>query len=133
MKLKISALTSKYLSVLAAMILFFIAFVAGSVLYRGFFSLQTFFNLFIDKAFLLVSATGMSLVILSGGIDLSVGSVLAFTTMVIASLTEFAHLSPALAVVIALAAGSLIGLCMGLMIAYWPNAYTQVKICKKKL
>ena len=112
-------LTTKYLSVIAATVLFFIAFIAGSALYRGFFSLQTFFNLFIDKSFLLVSATGMSLVILSGGIDLSVGSVLAFATMIISSLTEFAGVHPALAVAIALAAGSLIGLSMGLIIAYW--------------
>ncbi|MDR0624265.1 MAG: sugar ABC transporter permease YjfF [Treponema sp.] len=118
-KTRVSAFTSKYLSVIAASALFFIAFIIGSVLYRGFFDLQTFFNLFIDKAFLLVSAAGMSLVILSGGIDLSVGSVLAFTTMVIASLTEFAHMNPVLAVLIALAAGSLMGLGMGLMIACW--------------
>ncbi|MDR0877016.1 MAG: sugar ABC transporter permease YjfF [Treponema sp.] len=111
--------SSKYLSVIAAAVLFFIAFIAGSVLYRGFFSLQTFLNLFIDKSFLLVSATGMTLVILSGGIDLSVGSVLAFTTMVIASLTEAAHLNPFLAILIGLAAGALMGFGMGLMIAYW--------------
>ena len=118
-KINVSAFTSKYLSVIAASALFFIAFIAGSVLYRGFFSLQTFFNLFIDKSFLLVSATGMTLVILSGGIDLSVGSVLAFTTMVIASLTEFAHLNPFLAILIALTAGSLMGFGMGLIIACW--------------
>ena len=118
-KLNFSAFSSKYLSVIAATALVFIAFVFGSVSYRGFFDLQTFFNLFIDKSFLLVSATGMSLVILSGGIDLSVGSVLAFTTMVISALTEFAHMNPALAVLIALAAGSLMGLGMGLIIAYW--------------
>jgi simple sugar transport system permease protein len=117
--MNLSALTSKYLSVIAASTLFFIAFIAGSVLYRGFFDLQTFFNLFIDKAFLLVSATGMTLVILSGGIDLSVGSVLAFTTMAIASLTEMAHLNPFLAILVALAAGALMGLGMGLIIAYW--------------
>ena len=114
-----TAFTSKYLSVIAAAVLFFIAFAAGSVLYRGFFDLQTFFNLFIDKAFLLVSATGMTLVILSGGIDLSVGSVLAFTTMIISALTEFAGVHPAVAVLIALVTGSLIGLSMGLIIAYW--------------
>ncbi|MDR2480540.1 MAG: sugar ABC transporter permease YjfF [Treponema sp.] len=118
-KLNFSTFSSKYLSVVAATALVFIAFVFGSLSYRGFFDLQTFFNLFIDKAFLLVSATGMSLVILSGGIDLSVGSVLAFTTMVISALTEFAHMNPALAVLIALAAGSLMGLGMGLIIAYW--------------
>jgi simple sugar transport system permease protein len=117
--IKISTFTSRYLSVVAASTLFFAAFIAGSVLYRGFFSLQTFLNLFIDKSFLLVSATGMSLVILSGGIDLSVGSVLAFTTMVIASLTEFAHINPALAILIALALGSLMGLGMGSIIAFW--------------
>ncbi|MDR2553775.1 MAG: sugar ABC transporter permease YjfF [Treponema sp.] len=109
----------KYLSVAAATALFFAAFIYGSASYRGFFSLQTFLNLFIDKSFLLVSAVGMSLVILSGGIDLSVGSVLAFTTMVIAALTEFAHVNPALAVLAALAAGSLMGLGMGLMISCW--------------
>jgi len=114
-----SGITTKYLSVIAATFLFFVAFIIGSALYRGFFSLQTFLNLFIDKSFLLVSATGMSLVILSGGIDLSVGSVLAFTTMIISSLTEFAGVHPAIAVLVGLAAGSFIGLCMGLIIAYW--------------
>jgi simple sugar transport system permease protein len=116
---KVTGLTSKYLSVIAAVMLFFVAFAAGSVLYRGFFSLQTFFNLFIDKAFLLVSATGMSLVILSGGIDLSVGSVLALTTMIISSLTEFAGIPSWLAILIALVSGCVIGFLMGLIIAYW--------------
>jgi simple sugar transport system permease protein len=87
--------------------------------YRGFFSFQTFLNLFIDKSFLLVSATGMSLVILSGGIDLSVGSVVALTTMIISSLTEVSGVAPGFAILIAMGAGTLIGLGMGLMIAYW--------------
>jgi len=117
--INLSAITLKYLSVIAATVLFFIAFIVGSVSFRGFFSLQTFFNLFIDKAFLLISAMGMSLVILSGGIDLSVGSVVALTTMIISSLTEFAGMNPILAILVSLVAGSLIGMCMGLMIAYW--------------
>jgi simple sugar transport system permease protein len=61
----------------------------------------------------------MSLVILSGGIDLSVGSVLAFSTMIISSLTEMAGVHPFLAIAVALAAGSLIGLGMGAIIAFW--------------
>jgi len=113
------AITKKYLSVIAAIALFFIAFIIGSALYRGFFSLQTFFNLFIDKPFLLVSAMGMSLVILSGGIDLSVGSVAALATMIVASITEFAGLSASVGILAALTAGALIGMCMGFMIAYW--------------
>jgi len=114
-----TGISSKYISVIAATILFFIAFIIGSMSFRGFFSLQTFFNLFIDKSFLLVSATGMSLVILSGGIDLSVGSVTALTTMIVSSLTEVSGVAPGYAIIIAIGAGTLIGLCMGLMIAYW--------------
>jgi ribose/xylose/arabinose/galactoside ABC-type transport system permease subunit len=51
-------------------------------------------NLLIDNAFLLVIAIGMSFVILSGGIDLSVGSVLALSTMVAAWLLHVAHWPP---------------------------------------
>ena len=47
-----------------------------------------FLNLLIDNAFLCVVAVGMTFVILSGGIDLSVGSVIALTTMVSAALVE---------------------------------------------
>src|SRR5262249_37656350 len=51
-------------------------------------------NLLIDNAYLLVIAIGMSFVILSGGIDLSVGSVLALSTMVAAWLLASAHWPP---------------------------------------
>ena len=56
--------------------------------YDGFFSPQVFLNLLIDNAFLCIVAVGMTFVILSGGIDLSVGSVIALTTMVSAALVE---------------------------------------------
>ena len=72
-----------------ASVLLLLAMVAfGSVMYTGFFSAQVFLNLLIDNAFLCIVAVGMTFVILSGGIDLSVGSVLALTTMVSASLVE---------------------------------------------
>ena len=60
----------------------------GSVAYTGFFSAQVFLNLLIDNAFLCIVGVGMTFVILSGGIDLSVGSVIALTTMVSAALVE---------------------------------------------
>jgi hypothetical protein len=53
----------------------------GRSAYPGFLSVQVMLNLLIDNAFLLVIAIGMGFVILSGGIDLSVGSVLALSTM----------------------------------------------------
>ncbi|MDR2630054.1 MAG: sugar ABC transporter permease YjfF [Spirochaetaceae bacterium] len=118
-KLNIEVFATKYLSVAAATLLFFIAFIFGSVSYRGFFDIQTFLNLFIDKSYLIISALGMTLVILSGGIDLSVGSVVALSTMLISSLTEFAHIDPFAAVCIAIITGGAIGFLMGCIIAYW--------------
>jgi ribose/xylose/arabinose/galactoside ABC-type transport system permease subunit len=70
----------------------------GGGAYPGFLSLQVLFNLLIDNAFLLVLAIGMGFVILSGGIDLSVGAVLALSTMVTAWLLQTAHWHPALVI-----------------------------------
>ena len=49
--------------------------------YPGFATGQVILNLFIDNSFLLVVAVGMTFVILTGGIDLSVGSVVALSTL----------------------------------------------------
>ena len=51
----------------------------GRLRYDGFFSGQVLLNLFIDNAYLIVLAVGMTFVILTGGIDLSVGSVVALS------------------------------------------------------
>ncbi|MFS0692974.1 galactofuranose ABC transporter, permease protein YjfF [Streptomyces nitrosporeus] len=63
-------------------------FTVGSVRYEGFFSAQVLLNLLIDNAFLLVVAVGVTFVILTGGIDLSVGSMVALSTMLTAWLVE---------------------------------------------
>ncbi|WP_437840339.1 galactofuranose ABC transporter, permease protein YjfF [Sorangium sp. So ce1153] len=99
--------------------LFVLMFGVGSCLFDGFFSLQVFLNFFIDNAFLAITAIGMTFVILSGGIDLSVGSVIALTTMVSASLVERHGMSPAVVIPLVLAMGAGIGLVMGLVIQYF--------------
>ena len=91
-------LNPKYLPLAATIALFTVMATAGSVLYPGFFSAQVFLNLLIDNAFLVIVAVGMTFVILSGGIDLSVGSVVALTTMVLASLVERHGWSPTAAI-----------------------------------
>ena len=88
----------------------------GSVMYTGFFSAQVFLNLLIDNAFLLVVAVGMTFVILAGGIDLSVGSVVALTTMVSAELVEHRHVSPGVVIPLVLAGGALFGAFQGWLI-----------------
>ncbi len=91
-------------------------FVAGATGYTGFASPQVGLNLLIDNAFLLVIAVGMSFVILSGGIDLSVGSVLALTTMVSAWLLQIAHWPAEAVIGLVLAGGAAFGALQGWLI-----------------
>ena len=63
-------------------------------MYRNFFSLRVFSNLLIDNAFVGVIAVGMTFVIISGGIDLSVGSVVAFTSVLTAKFIMVYHIHP---------------------------------------
>ena len=100
----------------ATLLLFFAMVGFGAAAYDGFFAPQVFLNLAIDNAFLLIAAVGMTFVILTGGIDLSVGSVLAFTTMAAAALIEHAHLSPWLVMPLLLAAGAAFGALQGFLI-----------------
>jgi simple sugar transport system permease protein len=106
----------KYLPLAATVSLFVAMGALGSVLYDGFFSAQVFLNLLIDNAFLIVVAVGMTFVILSGGIDLSVGSVIALTTMVSASLVEKHGWSPAAVIPLVLLMGLVFGGVMGVLI-----------------
>jgi len=89
---------------------------AGGGLYEGFFTPQVFLNLMIDNAFLCIVAVGMTLVILSGGIDLSVGAVVAFSSVLLAVLVEHHGWHPLPAMALTLAVGSGFGALMGAII-----------------
>jgi galactofuranose transport system permease protein len=103
------------LPVLVTLGLFIVMFGAGSFAFPGFFAVQNFLNLFIDNSFLMILAVGMTFVIISGGIDLSVGSVLALAGMVTASLLK-SHMSPVFVIPIVLLIGTALGLFMGYLI-----------------
>ena len=96
-----------------SVVLMVLLFAAGAVGYAGFASMQVGLNLLIDNAFLLVIAVGMSFVILSGGIDLSVGSVLALTTMVVAWLLQTAHWPAPAVIALVLGGGAAFGALQG--------------------
>lgn len=106
----------QHLPLVATVSLFAAMASLGSVFYDGFFSLQVFLNLLIDNAFLVIVAVGMTFVVLSGGIDLSVGSVIAFTTMVSASLVEKDGWSPVAVIPLVLLMGTAFGAFMGFLI-----------------
>jgi len=117
--LRIGWLSRRSLPLAVTIGLFLLLFAAGSYLFEGFFSLQVFLNFFIDNAYLAISAFGMTFVIISGGIDLSVGSVVALTTTVTASLLERHGWSPAAVLPLVLVMGSAFGFLMGIVIQYF--------------
>ena len=109
-------LNAKYVPFAVTVALFAVMAGYGSLAYDGFFSAQVFLNLFVDNAFLAIVAVGMTFVILTGGIDLSVGSVIALTTMVSAALVEHRHWSAAAVIPLVLAMGAGFGALQGLLI-----------------
>jgi simple sugar transport system permease protein len=96
--------------------LFCALFAYGAFSYTGFFSMQVFLNLFIDNAFLCVVAIGATFVILSGGIDLSVGAVVALITMLSATLVQQHHWSIWSVIPLMLLLGTLFGAALGSLI-----------------
>ncbi|MFU8945251.1 galactofuranose ABC transporter, permease protein YjfF [Mycetocola zhadangensis] len=108
----------KYGPVIVTAVLLVGMFVVGASRYRGFTNPQVIANLFIDNAYLIVLAVGMTFVILTGGIDLSVGAVLAMSTMIAASLLQ-AGWPPGVIIPLILVATSFLGLAVGLMIHYF--------------
>ncbi|WP_422739249.1 galactofuranose ABC transporter, permease protein YjfF [Micromonospora sp. WMMD729] len=111
-------LPRRQVPVLATLALLLVMYGIGVSQYTAFSNVQVIFNVFIDNGFLLVVAVGMTFVILTGGIDLSVGSVVAMTAMVSASLLE-KGLPAALVLVIALLIGPTLGLLMGCVIHFF--------------
>jgi galactofuranose transport system permease protein len=108
---------TRFLPVVVTFALFVLMFAGGGVRYESFASGQVLLNLLIDNSFLVVLAVGMTFVILTGGIDLSVGSVVALSTMVAAALLR-AGWSPVLVMLLVLAGGAVFGLAMGAVIHY---------------
>ncbi|GAA2545087.1 ABC transporter permease subunit [Mycolicibacterium diernhoferi] len=108
----------RYLSPLASLLLFVAMFVAVVGSYSFASPAQVFLNLLVDNAHLIVLAVGMTFVILTGGIDLSVGAVVALSTVLLATTLRAGWPMP-VAVGVVLAVGPSLGLLMGLIIEYF--------------
>ncbi|MFC8943229.1 sugar ABC transporter permease YjfF, partial [Streptomyces griseoincarnatus] len=111
-------LDQRYLPVVGTFVVLALMLIVGGTRYENFLTPAVVSNLFINNAHLIVLAVGMTFVILTGGIDLSVGSVLALSTVITAALLQ-AGLPPAVVIPIAVAAGTVIGLAHGVMIHYF--------------
>lgn len=101
-------------------ILLAIFIVISAILSPNFLTLGNFFNLLLQASIPGIVAIGMTLVILLGGIDLSVGSVLAFSGMMTSIIVErMGGDTPAIIVgcAVGLAIGATMGLVTGVLIA----------------
>jgi len=107
---------TRYVPVAVTFTLLLVAFGIGAVVYDNFLRGQVIANIFITNSHLIVLATGLTFVILTGGIDLSVGSVVALTTMIVAKMFSSLNAPAPLVIVVVLAVGALNGLVAGVMI-----------------
>jgi ribose/xylose/arabinose/galactoside ABC-type transport system permease subunit len=117
---RIGALVSTYqrfIPLTATALLAFAAYGIGAILYPGMRDPQVFINIFRNNAYLLISAVGMTLVILTGGIDLSVSGVMALTAVASAALLREGW-NAWVVILLMLAIGMAFGATMGSIIAY---------------
>ncbi len=97
-------------------IIFLVLILIASFISDAFFTVNNLFNVLRQVSIVAIIAVGMTIVILTAGIDLSVGSVLALTGAIAAGVITAGMPLP-LAIAICLAAGLLMGAVNGLIVA----------------
>ena len=124
MKAKVSGTKKKIngttFLLMITILLFVVMYAAGMIVFndKGFAKPQMFLNLFVSNAGLLVIACGLTIVMITGGIDISVGSVTALVCMVLADQMENHGASAYTALLMALVIGLLFGLVQGFLVSY---------------
>ena len=105
---------------LAITIIIFVLMYLGAVLIQGggFTKPQTFFNILNANAALILTSCGMSIVMITGGIDISVGGVVALVSMCCAVYLDKHNGNVFVSILIALAIGLAYGVVQGFLVAY---------------
>lgn len=100
-------------------VVFFLMYI-GAIVFQGqgFLKPQTFFNILNANAALIITSVGLSIVMICGGIDISVGGVVALVSMSCAVYLDFHNGSILGAIGIALAIGLVFGMVQGFLVAY---------------
>ncbi|MGP9602148.1 ABC transporter permease [Brachybacterium sp. AOP42-E1-35] len=106
------------LPTLAALVIFVLMLIYGETAYGRIFQLSTISNLFINNAHLIILAVGLTFVIISGGIDLSVGAIIALSS-VCGVMLAGTGMNAVLVIVVMIGIGSAIGLASGILIQYF--------------
>lgn len=100
--------------------LFLVMYIFGCIIYgeAGFGRRQVLLNMLIDNAGLLIAASGITMVMITGGIDISVGSVIGLSCMILSYCMEKKGFSASSSVAIVLVLGILFGIFQGWLISY---------------
>ncbi|KIQ04227.1 ABC transporter permease [Agrobacterium tumefaciens] len=109
---------TRNLPFLTTLAVFIVAYILCVVQYPAMFSTRVVGNLLTDNAFLGIAAVGMTFVILSGGIDLSIGSIIAFASVFVAVLVGTYNVHPLVAFAAVLVISTIFGCLMGAMIRF---------------
>ena len=110
-------MNSNTLLLLITIVLFFVLYAAGCIAYssKGFTNLQTFLNVLRSNAGLICVACGMTCVMLTGGIDISVGSLVALDCMMIAyGLANWGMNAPVMCILVLV-----VGIVFGMVEVTW--------------
>ena len=101
-------------------VLFFVMYAVGCAIYanKGFTHLQTFLNVLINNAGLLCITCGMTCVMLTGGIDISVGSLVAMDCMFLAVGMERWNMNAVVLCILVLLIGVVFGIVQGFCVGY---------------
>jgi ribose/xylose/arabinose/galactoside ABC-type transport system permease subunit len=106
----------KHITVAAGVLAYVLLYAIAAARYDGFLSLPVFINFLSNNAVLGIVAVGMTFVILSGGIDLSVGAVMSFSSVLIGVLIMDHHWNVFAAIGASVLCGTLLGAVMGAVI-----------------
>lgn len=110
-------LNKQYLPLLASVAVFIALFAIGGSMYRNFLSTLVLGHILADNAFIIIAAIGATFVILSGGIDLSIGSMIGFVSVCMAVLDQ-AGWHPIASALLLLCFGVLFGALQGYIIDF---------------
>jgi simple sugar transport system permease protein len=116
---KMNNLTDTNLLLTITIVIFFLMYI-GAMIFQGggFLKPQQFFNLLNTNAALIILACGLSLVMITGGIDISVGGVTALVSMCCAVYLDHMGGNVFVSILVALAIGLAFGAFQGFLVAY---------------
>jgi ribose/xylose/arabinose/galactoside ABC-type transport system permease subunit len=115
----IGGIRARHLPLILTVLIFGLGYGACVVQYPAFASFRVIGDLLTDNSFLGILAVGMTFVIISGGIDLSVGAVVAFSGVFLALVIQNLHMPPFLAFACVLVISAAFGAVMGAIIHYF--------------